>query len=85
MDCDISPGREDEMGLMQWLNRVMKIGYGDEVLFCPRCVEKTFVRKTMREGSQVVDCPYCKRAFRLVIQQGQVLRTEVPQDAVPSR
>ena len=72
------------MGLTGWLNRVMKIGYGDESLFCPRCGQKTFVRKMMQEGSQVVHCPCCERAFRLVIQQGQVLRTEIPADAVPS-
>ena len=73
------------MRLKEWLKRLMKLGYGDESLFCPCCGQKTFVRKMMQEGSQVVECPYCKRAFRLVIQQGQILRTEMPVDSVPSR
>ncbi len=70
------------MGLQEWLNRVMGIGYGEETLSCPRCGGKTFVRKMIQEGAQVVDCPYCRRPFRLVIRAGQSARAEVPADPV---
>ena len=69
------------MGFNEWLNRLLGIGYGEETHSCPRCAGQLFVRKMTREGGQVVTCPYCGRDFRLVIHQGQGLRTEIPGDA----
>lgn len=73
------------MGLGEWLNRVLGIGYGEEVVPCPRCGGNVFVRKLLQVGRQAVDCPYCRAAFHLVIHPGKGPHTEIIGDAVAPR